>query len=362
MERPLRVALPMLTLVQGGMGGSETYARELTRHLAQNPGLDVVALVPAKAAGFSLGVPEYAAANVRGGASTIARLRSQVRASLSRELRGTLVESDVVHYPLSVPVPRPSAQRPWVQTIHDLQHHDLPDLFSRRELEYRRITYDRPAKRADVVLTISEFSRQRIVQHLEIAPEKVRVAHLGVDTDAFVSHVGPRDRFVLYPARGWPHKNHAILLDAMHIARRKEPDLRLVLTGGDLDRLGELPRWVDNRGFVSRGELVKLYQEAACLVFPSKYEGFGLPPLEAMASGCPVAAADAGSLPEICGDAAILFDPENPEEIANAVIEAATQGTRLVEAGLERCARFTWQACADAHESIYRAAARRQVG
>ena len=127
---------------------------------------------------------------------------------------------------------------------------------------------------------------------------------------------------MLYPARGWPHKNHARLLEAMELVRREVPELRLVLTGGGLEALGELPPWVDNRGLVSRAELVGSTSAPSCLVFPSRYEGFGLPPLEAMASGCPVAAARAGSLPEICGDAATMFDPDDAAEMAAAVLAA----------------------------------------
>jgi glycosyltransferase involved in cell wall biosynthesis len=103
---------------------------------------------------------------------------------------------------------------------------------------------------------------------------------------------------------------------------------------------------------VSPNELVELYRSAACLVFPSLYEGFGLPPIEAMACGCPVATSDATSLPEVCGDAAEYFDPLSTEEIAAAIVRAL-EG-RLVERGVARAAGFTWDACARAHDTVYR--------
>ena len=100
-------------------------------------------------------------------------------------------------------------------------------------------------------------------------------------------------------------------------------------------------------------ELVGLYRRAAALVFPSLYEGFGLPPVEAMACGCPVAASSAGSLPEVCGDAAVLFDPTDPEAIAAGILEALTRSAELSAAGLARAACFTWDATARAHDSVY---------
>ena len=133
--------------------------------------------------------------------------------------------------------------------------------------------------------------------------------------------------------------------------RRERPELRLVLTGQGHGR-ARLPEAVESRGHVSADELLDLYRSAACLVFPSLYEGFGLPPLEAMACGCPVAASNATSLPEVCGDAAEYFDPLSTEDMAAAIVRALDG--RLVETGLARAAGFTWDACARAHEAVYR--------
>src|SRR5690606_39009263 len=197
----------------------------------------------------------------------------------------------------TIPVPRPGRGQAFVQTLLDVQHLDLPHLFGRAELAFRRRYYEGAARRADVVITISEFARTRMIELLGIPGERIRVAYLGVDADAYTPQLGAREEFVLYPARGWKHKNHARLIEAMRLVRAERPDMRLVLTGGGLDSLGELPDWVEVRGLVSGDELRELYRSAAVLAFPSLYEGFGLPPLEAMASGCPVAATDAGSVP-----------------------------------------------------------------
>jgi glycosyltransferase involved in cell wall biosynthesis len=355
---PLDVVLSMLTLVPGAMGGSETYALALTRELAESSDVSVTAYVAAIGAGFSQGVPERVVPGVDGGASTRSRLTTLVQAAVRRRsIRASWSNADVVHYPFTAPVPRPPSSAALVVSLLDVQHLDLPDLFSRAERAYRRRFYDAAARSADVVVTISEFAKSRIVALLGISAERVVVAPLGVDATEFEPNLGPRENLLLYPARGWPHKNHATLFEAFSLLRADNPTLRLVLTGGGLDGLGAVPTGVDVRGLVGRGELRELYRTAAALVFPSLYEGFGLPPLEAMASGCPVAASSAGSLPEICGDAAVLFDAHHPASIAAGVQEALARGDDLRERGLTRAMSFTWAACAAAHERAYRLAA-----
>lgn len=345
----------MLTLVPGAMGGSETYARELTRQLATADEVTATAYVPANAAGFSQGIPEVVVQRVRTGASTRQRLTTVATASL--RLGGAAAQlrsARIVHFPFTIPVPRPRRGQAFVQTLLDVQHLDLPQLFGRPELAFRRRYYEGAARHADAVITISEFARQRMIALLGIPAERIRVAHLGVDADQFQPNSGPREEFVLYPARGWKHKNHARLLEAMAAVRVVRPGMRLVLTGGGLESLGEIPDWVDVRGLVSGGELRELYRQAAVLAFPSLYEGFGLPPLEAMASGCPVAASAAGSIPEVCGDAAVLFDPEDPESIAAGILEALARSEELTRLGFEQVRLFTWERCRDVHVDVYR--------
>ncbi|WP_165372774.1 glycosyltransferase family 4 protein [Pengzhenrongella frigida] len=356
----LRVAIAMLTLVPGGMGGSETYARELTRGLAGSARIDATAHVASIGAGFSQGIPEHVVPAVTGGSGTADRLRTLAQATRHRRgIVGAMGTAEVVHYPFTAPVPRPPSGAAFVQSLLDVQHLDLPHLFSRAERLYRRHYYDAAARRADAVITISEFAKASIVARLGIDPGRITVAHLGVDAAAYSPHLGERSNFLFYPARGWAHKNHARLVEAVRLLRVDDPTLRLVLTGGGLESLGSLPDWVDVRGLVPLTELRELYRSAACLVFPSLYEGFGLPPLEAMASGCPVAASDAGSLPEVCGEAAVLFDAQDPAAIAAAVTEARRRSVELQQLGLAQARRFTWARCVAAHEDAYLAAARR---
>ena len=200
---------------------------------------------------------------------------------------------------------------------------------------------------------ISEFVRERAVDRLGLDPDRVRVVPLGVAHDRLSPGGETREPFLLYPARLWAHKNHARLFEAFAQLRRGRPELRLVLTGGGHEG-ASLPEGVESRGLVSDNELARLYRSAACLVFPSLYEGFGLPPLEAMACGCPVAASRAGAIPETCGDAAVLFDAYDPAAIAAGVTEALGRSDELRARGLEHAARFTWEATARGHDEVYR--------
>lgn len=349
-----RVALSMLTLVRGGMGGSETYARELIAQLASSDRVDAHTLVPAAAAGFSGAMPERVVAHLNGGASTLDRISTLASAALrGGSIRRLMADSDVVHYPFTVAVPAPPRGKRFVQTLFDVQHLDLPELFSATELAFRRRFYEGAAGRADAVITISEFARNQILHHLSIDPSRVHVAPLGVNADDFEPFAGQRQPFVLYPARGWAHKNHARLVQAMELVRAQHPEFTLVLTGGALDSLGELPHWVDRQGLVSLEKLRELYRSAAVMAFPSLYEGFGLPPLEAMASGCPVAASNSGSLPEVVGDAAVTFDARDVDSIAEGILAAIDHGSDFYQAGLAQARHFTWKRCVDVHLDVY---------
>ena len=351
-----RVALSLLTLVPGISGGSETYARELCRALARVGTHDYEALVPTLAPEAGGGLETLVATGYRASTTVPGRLRAMTAAALRPGRLGEkLGTADVVHYPLTVPVP--PVDRPTVLTLLDVQHLDLPHLFPRSERLFRRLAYDRAASRASHVVVISEWVRERVVERLGLAPDRVHAIHLAVDHERFTPDPAvEREPFLYYPARPWPHKNHARLYEAFARVREIRPELRLVLTGAGQDE-GGLPDGVDALGNLPLDERISLYRRAAALVFPSLYEGFGLPPIEAMACGCPVAASRAGSLPEVVGDAAVLFDPDDAEAIAAGILEALARSDELSVLGPARAAAFTWDACAHAHDVVYALAA-----
>jgi glycosyltransferase involved in cell wall biosynthesis len=352
----MTVGISLLTLVPGVVGGSETYARELVRALGRVGELDYRFFRPTivEDVGGETVHSYPARRTTRGRAFAMARAALAPRA-IRREMR--LGELEAIHFPLSVMLPRVE-QPPAAVSLLDIQHVFFPEFFSRAELAYRRVVYGWSLRRAQTIIAISGHVKQTLVERMGIEAARVEVIHLGLDHELFRPDGGEQKRpFLLYPANPWPHKNHMRLFEAFRRARQARPELRLVLTGTGLERLRNVPDGVDVRGRVSGEELAALYQSAAALVFPSLYEGFGQPPLEAMASGTPVASSLAGSLPEVCGDAALYFDPTSVDEITEAILTVLERPGHLVERGLERASRFTWDATARQHDEVYRALA-----
>ena len=267
-------------------------------------------------------------------------------------LRRRLAGVDVVHFPLTVMIPRVSTPPPIV-TVLDLQHEFLPQFFSRAELAYRRAVYGWSIRQSRLVITISEHAARAVVERYSVPESRDSPIHLGLDHDSLSSRRRRRasasSSIRLAP---WPHKNHERLFVAFAEIRRRHPDLELLLTAYE----GPTPAGVRSSGHVSRDELVRLYRTAAGLVFPSLFEGFGQPPLEAMACGCPVASSNAAALPEVCGDGARLFDPTSVDAMVEAVEEILARPDEWRARGLARAAGFSWENTARAHDAAYAAA------
>ena len=345
------IGISLLTLVPGELGGSETYVRELLRGLGRVSEQSFRVLLPPVAPDAAEGLPAEIATEYRP-ARTVPQRLAAMGAAAARPgpLRRRLRDADVVHYPLTLRIP--AVDSPSVVTLLDLQHLDMPQLFSRAERAFRRVAWHRSVRSADRVIVISRFVADRATELLDLDPAHVRVIHLGIDHDRFFPDGREREPFLLYPARQWPHKNHERLFEAFAILRRERPELRLVLTGGGHG--GPTPDGVEVLGHIDFNLLPELCRRASALVFPSLYEGFGQPPLEAMACGCPVACSNAASLPEVVGDAARLFDPYDPAAIADAVRDVLDAPDGWARRGLERAATFSWDRTAREHDAVYR--------
>jgi glycosyltransferase involved in cell wall biosynthesis len=380
----VRVGFALLTLFPGRVGGSETYVRGLLDAFADGHGPERVTVLgnrhvlPAYRDAGRGPVDIHHVRSYRPGDRDWTRSLAIVGAALAprRVDRDIPPGLDLLHYPVTIPIPRPRA--PHVVTVHDLQHHDLPEFFGAAERRYRAIAYDRSARRATLVITPSQASREGLAR-VGVHQDRVEVIPLGIDHARFRPDPGPEDeavleqlglpdRFLFYPANLWPHKNHERLVEAF--ARAEDSEVSLVLSGQTYGRLGAFNARarqlgvgdrVRHLGHVPSVAMAPLYRRAVALVFPSLYEGFGSPPVEAMACGCPVAASRRGSLAEVCGEAVLEFDPEEVESIAATINRIATDSELrgdLRRMGLVRAADFGWERAAERHRLAYERALR----
>jgi len=239
--------------------------------------------------------------------------------------------------------------------IHDAAALRHPEAYSPAYVAYQRRLLPRLARRARLLITVSEFSRGELVELLGVAPERVTVIPEGVDErfaaavadPAIQARYGLERPYVLVVGTVSARKNLAVLERAERALRSRGADL--VLAGSDRGYLRGASGSLRRLGYVPEPDLPSLYAGAVALAMPSRYEGFGLPCLEAMAAGVPVVAAARGALPETVGEAGLLVDPDDSKEFAAALSDVMVDAglrAKLRDAGRRRAARFTWSATA----------------
>ncbi|MBN2884898.1 glycosyltransferase family 4 protein [Patescibacteria group bacterium] len=304
---------------------------------------------------------------------------------------------DLMHYPhFNVPIFSPVA---FVVTIHDLILTKFPSrrasmlpvtLYWLKQIAYR-IIIQVAVMRAKTVIAVSEFTKDDIVKKLGIRADKIAVTYEGVAILSNEDKIDSKDAvlindkqvlssykfhapFLLYVGNAYPHKNLDKFLEVFSSLRYTHPDISLVMVGKDdyfYQRVKRVARnlhlWredTDNGkvffpGYVSDNDLKVLYRQALLYVFPSLYEGFGLPPLEAMSQSCPVISSNQGSLPEILGESAVYFNPYDKVDMLTkitALIDNKSARESLIMKGREHVANFSWQRCAGETFDIYRRA------
>jgi glycosyltransferase involved in cell wall biosynthesis len=239
---------------------------------------------------------------------------------------------------------------PLVVTVHDLAVFRHPEAFNRWTRTYSPRAVPRVLAAARRIIAVSEFTRRELVDLLHVPDEKIRVVPNGVDEE-FTRH-GPaaEGEYVLAVGTLEPRKNLPRLVEA---ARRNRVELRIVGARGwgGVELPGNGVRWL---GEVSDADLARLYRGALCVAYPSVYEGFGIPVLEAMACGAPVVTSRGTAMEEVADGAAVLVDPSDPAELAAGIERAAAERDTLVVRGLERARAFRWDSVADATVAVYR--------
>lgn len=370
MTKP-RIGINLLWLLPEAAGGAEEYAIRLLRALDEVAGdaVDITLLCNRR---FPSAHPELAArfriaiAPIDGG-SRVARIVAE-STWLAREAAKARLH--LVHHLNNVAPWR--TDRPSVLTIHDLRPLALPETLGRVHGAYLRARLGPSVRKASVVTTPSAFVRETVIELLGADPDRVQV----VSAPLFASDAAPnrsngasadRPRF-LYPAITSPHKNHRTLLEAFARVIAVRDDAVLVLTGAAGPAEGAVASAIDQLGLSSNvwrlgrvpaGELDALFRDAVALVYPSTYEGFGLPLAEAMAVGCPVIASDRTALPEVVGEAGILLDPDDVDGWADEMLRLLDdEGRRaeLIAAGRERARAFSSEEAARRQVAAYRLA------
>ena len=274
---------------------------------------------------------------------------------------------------------------PSIYQPHDLQHLHLPELFSGWERARREVIYRTHCERAALVVAMTSWGRRDFMEHYELAPVKVAVvpggsvlreypAPTAADLDRLRSRLSPPESFLLYPAQTWPHKNHERLLEALAMIRDESGlTIPLVCPGKQTRHYGRIRELIDRLGlaettsfpgFVSSLELRGLYELGTALVFPSRFEGWGLPVCEAFDAGLPVASSTATGLPDVVGDAGLLFDPDDVTEIASQLhrlwIDDELRAD-LRERGRKRAPKFSFDHTARLFRAHYRQIANRAL-
>jgi glycosyltransferase involved in cell wall biosynthesis len=367
----LHVGLDLLFLVPGESGGRETHMRGLLGSLRDaRPDLRLTAFVGPDAAGAGFWTEHVDRVIVLPRASARRRLAWAAGEALGVARAAAHAGVDVLHSPANFgPAVGPFAR---VLTVHDLLFRLRPEEVGTAMRWGTEALVPLAARRAHRVLTVSQASRDDIVRELRVAPERVEIVPNGVeppvragDAPAARARLAADDRRILLSvATDLPHKNLPALIDGL---ARLEPAERplLAFAGHGTDRGGlrahaeRLGVAGDVRllGAVEAGELEDLYAAADGLVTASRWEGFGLPVLEAMARGVPVACSDLPVLREVAAGLAELLDPGDPDSIAAAMRALLARGDERAAAGRAHAARFTWQAAAIATAAVYERAA-----
>ena len=365
----MRIAIDARKLRDYGIG---TYVRNLLRHLSR---IDTTTEYVLLCHGRDCGMADELGDNFR------AVLENAPGYSVQEQFRIPLVLRregiDLFHAPHYVLPPLTPCKS--VVTIHDCIHLRFPQyLPSRLGYAYARASLWTAAHRSNRVLTVSEASKRDILKYFHIPPDKIDVIYNGID-ERFgqpphpdeIARVRERyqlnDPFVLYAGNIKPHKNLERVIESFHLLRRGGgmDQVKLLIIGDQISKYATLRRAVHKYklhkhvrffGFVPDQTLAVLYRLASVFVFPSLYEGFGLPPLEAMASGTPVITSNVSSLPEVVDDAALLVDPHDASAIAGAMRRVLTDRALrddLVRKGLARTAQFSWDRSVRRVRAIY---------
>jgi glycosyltransferase involved in cell wall biosynthesis len=368
--KPLRIAINALYLLPGGVGGTEIYLRQLLRALEKIDQQNEYLLFTNRETGQDLApasprfrhLPQPVQAEIR--PLRILYEQSSLAPIIDREAVD-LVFNPGVTSPKSVHVPT-------VTVFHDLHHVHYPEHFRKRELPFWNLLLAQAARSSAKIIAVSETTRRDVIDHYHLPEDKVVAIPHGVESEFFELQrkPDPQQPFLLCAATLEPSKNIEKLIQVFSGLRGEFSSLTLVLAGirgaqtakveALIDELG-LRSSVRILGWIPRTELYSFYERATAFVYPSTFEGFGLPVLEALAAGVPLACSRIDPLIEVAGDAATFFDPNSEQEMAQAIWSLLTEPgptSTQVQRGKKRASVFTWDASAKQTLAVFEEVAR----
>jgi len=296
--------------------------------------------------------------------------KSPVVSPYARKLKDTLAQINLKKYDLYFEpnfIPLGIKSKKIVTTVHDFSFHLHPEWHPRERTEYFSRNFFKRIEKADLIITGSRYIEREAFDLFIGKDLRIVTIYYGYNDALFHPNkkageekASPSGNYILFVGSVEPRKNLLGLLKAyLLLPEYMKKDFQLLLTGSKgggnqeiVERMEQLKGRVHYLGYLNNEELAALYRGASCLVFPSFYEGFGLPPLEAMACGCPVIVSNVASLPEVCGDAAYYVNPYDVESIAEGMYKVLTDEDlrrSLIEKGLERAKLFSWEKCAKEH-------------
>lgn len=354
----MRVGIILTNLYPGKIGGAEQYVRNTVHEMAYRNQWEIYVFVNNTA------FPTF----TEEGCTKIVQIEDDQDRDVQLKFWIDDKNIDVMFCPLFFIAPG-DCPIPAVASILDVQHEFFPQYFSKKVLaDIRKSTAD-TLLQADGIITISEYSKQTIMDKYQVPSDKICVTYLNSDSafdlplepekkDAYKRKIG--SDYIFYPANSWPHKNHLNLLKAYSILKENyQSKLKLVFTGDGKQQKKDIENYISDHhleedviylGYLSQEEMPYVFANAAVMAFPSVFEGFGIPLVEAMKANVAIACSRCGSIPEVAGNAALYFDADNPEDIADKINQLATDPelrNEFIKKGQEAAKKYSWHKCAE---------------
>lgn len=354
----MRIGVNIYNLYPGKIGGAEQYVRNIIKEFNFIEDVNLFIFVN------SLALPTFEESEKQ----KLCHIDEQGDRDTQIQFFIDFFNIDIMFCPLFFIAPE-KCNIPSVASILDIQHEFFPEYFEKNTLKEIRKNTENTLRVADGIITISNYSKKTIIDKYNIDEDKIKVTYL--DSDLCFKEIKDNIKdikleknidsdYIFYPANTWPHKNHINLLKAFKILKEKyHTKLKIVFTGDSKQQKKEIENYIkDNNlqddilylGYLKQEEMPYIYANATIMAFPSVFEGFGIPLVEAMRSGVAIACSKNGSIPEVAGDAAIYFDAYNPNDIAEKIYKLEQDKELqqiLINKGQKVATRYSWEKCVE---------------